>query len=137
MFCWTEELATGNAKIDTQHQELFKCADDIFSANNNQDLEKIKKALDFLVTYVSEHFGHEESVMIRHHYENFLEHREKHTYFVTQIYSCYQKIYQNGIDQSAMDSLKVMMIEWLVDHINEEDKKLTRVLQEQKDLSCS
>lgn len=128
MFTWTEELATGVEKIDKQHKELFEKADSIFEIADNCEDDRVKKeviqALDFLIDYTVDHFGYEERHMIKNNYENFVEHREEHTYFVKELYGLHKKVCEEGINDYVITSLKVMMLEWLVEHINENDKKL-------------
>lgn len=128
MLNWTEDLVTGNQEMDIQHQEMFRKADQIFSL---KDPAQMADAMNFLITYVIEHFSHEENVMIRNHYTDFIQHREHHTYFIVEIYKLNKALHEKGLTDSVLILLKALLVDWLINHIHEQDKKLAQTLRTQ------
>ncbi|MDW7674538.1 MAG: hemerythrin family protein, partial [Bacillota bacterium] len=99
--------------------EIFSIAE-----KNEESCEKIDDAMKYLINYVVEHFGAEESFMITSGYQHFEKHRQQHTYFIMEVYKLYQKFVKQDISEEFIIELQVLIIEWLVTHINEEDKLL-------------
>lgn len=129
MLWWTEELSSGIEFIDDQHRELFKLINEVFSAVNVNDAALISNTLDYLLHYVIEHFGAEESCMIKGHYPDFEEHREQHSYFIKQVYRLFCRFEAEKASPEFMNDFQLLMVEWLVDHISETDKRLAEYLR--------
>jgi len=128
MFWWDDSLLTGIEKIDKQHKDIFEKAEKIFDLDLSSNIEDVNKSLIFLMNYSITHFSEEEQAMLKYHYEYFKEHRDQHNYFVNEIYAISQSIKNKGIDEDGLDSLKVLVIEWLGNHIHESDKKFAKYI---------
>lgn len=130
MLWWTDDLETGISIVDEQHKNMFDKANEIFDLDPNEDVEKIKKIFTFLMNYSTNHFYEEEQLMIQYEYEDFIEHRDQHNYFVEEIYRIYQNISREEVREDDLNDLKVLIIEWLVNHINGEDKKFIKTMKQ-------
>jgi hemerythrin len=76
-----DSLRIGNALLDSQHEELFRRANQIFMTPEEERGERIYDAMDFLRTYVLFHFDREESLMAAVAYEVSDEHKAAHGVF--------------------------------------------------------
>ncbi len=128
MLWWSDELETGIYLIDQQHKNIFDKANEIFKLGIDQDKAEIKKVFIFLMDYANNHFYNEEKLMMEMEYENFMEHKKEHNYFVEEIYKLYQSICKKGITEEKLNDLKVLIIDWLVNHINSKDKKFIQAM---------
>lgn len=122
MLWWDEKLATGIETIDNQHKSIFQKAEDILSFDRETGMADIKEALSYLIKYTVNHFANEEDAMMQIGYPNFVKHREEHSYFMNEIYKLGIVIRDKGVNQDVVDQLKLLIIEWLINHISESDK---------------
>lgn len=133
MLWWSDDLETGIQSIDNQHRSIFKKANEIFNLGVNIDKKEFKMIISFLMSYTNNHFTEEEELMINYGYEGFLDHRKEHNYFVEEIYKLYLKSI-DSINEELLIELKVLIIEWLANHINVDDKKFIKLLREKDKL---
>lgn len=129
MLWWTDDLETGIFAIDKQHKNMFNKAYEIFELGIDADLEEVKKIFIFLMDYSNNHFYDEEKLMMIEEYEDFINHRSEHNYFIENIYEIYQNITSEGLREEDLSDLKVLIIEWLANHINGEDKKFIKTIK--------
>lgn len=129
MLWWDERLTTGVEAIDQQHKSIFRKANQILSLEVTTDYEEIMTEFDFLVDYALEHFSQEEKVMLEYHYEGFKHHRMQHSYFMNEIFDIKMELKEGNITVDVLDKLKLLIIEWLVNHINQEDKALVEKIK--------
>lgn len=127
MLWWTEELRTGIDAIDRQHRSIFNKANEIFDLGSQSKAEDIEKIFIFLMNYANNHFYEEEVLMIENSYEDFIDHRRKHNYFIEEIYRIYQNTKEENSEEN-LNELKVLIIEWLANHISGDDKKFISIL---------
>lgn len=123
MLWWTDELLTGEEVVDNQHKKIFSKASEIFQMDIQTDLNTIKKAFEFLMGYTNSHFYEEEQMMMKNNYVNFIEHRNQHNYLVEKLYTLYLDISDNGVSEELLSKLKILIIDWLSNHINVSDKE--------------
>lgn len=123
MLWWTDDLKTGIKTIDEQHKGIFDKAREIINLGVNSDIKDIEKIFVFLMSYANNHFYEEELFMMEHSYKDFIEHRNQHNYFIIEIYKIYQKIINEGVSEETLNDLKVLIIEWLANHISGDDKR--------------
>ena len=120
---WTDDLETGVASVDQQHKAIFLKAHEIFNMGENTELEELKEITSFLMSYTNKHFLDEEELMIETSYPGYEAHKESHNEFVKKVYEIYLKIEENRVDEDFFNDLKILIIQWLARHINDEDKK--------------
>ncbi len=82
---WTDDLAIGDDKIDSEHQALFRVINKFTDtvAENNIELGFVRETLHFLYIYATEHFPYEEEY-IRHNnlHDNIEKQRMLHAKFI-------------------------------------------------------
>ena len=118
-FIWRDSYVIGNASIDSEHQHLFKLANDFFEANDK--LKKIDCAMR-LFKYTREHFDHEEQLMRDIGYPEISAHVQQHTHLIGKLNEVAEKIANDTLENV---DLKAFLTAWLVGHIVTFDTRLT------------
>lgn len=129
MLWWDEKLATGIESIDSQHKGIFERAEKFLSFDEKTNISDVKQALSYLIKYTVNHFADEEDAMMQTGYPNFSKHREEHTYFMNELYKLGISIKDKGIGEETIDHLKLLILEWLINHISESDKAFATFLK--------
>jgi hemerythrin len=123
LFAWKPEYSVGAPVIDTQHQKLFRMADELhlaMAAGKGKD--QLRELLDALIAYTCEHFATEEAMMHKAAYPGFAEHHRQHEDLKRQVID-FQK--QMAANQAVL-TVDVMefLSNWLRHHIKGSDQKL-------------
>lgn len=83
---WTSDLATGNAEIDREHQELIEIIDQLKAAASGGDQKaRLSNALDSFRGHVLDHFPSEEREMEAAGYPHIGKHRAAHATLTDQV----------------------------------------------------
>ena len=129
---WSEDLATGDATIDGQHQELLRRIAAMLAArDSNARVDETLKTLYFLEEYVDVHFGAEERAMRRCRYPSAKAHREQHQVFRQNLREVRDDV--RGADGGRLQlviSTNRLMVDWLLDHIRKADVELARFIMQ-------
>lgn len=76
---WDKTYSIHNAKLDEQHQELFKLAEKLeFIYDKPIHKQEIKDLLTDFFHYIKTHFNEEEKYMKMINYPDFKNHRRHH-----------------------------------------------------------
>ncbi|OGV61095.1 MAG: hypothetical protein A2X45_14985 [Lentisphaerae bacterium GWF2_50_93] len=134
---WEPDLETGIKIIDRQHKEFFKLVNALLNnsmGSKNKDF--VLKAFNFLNFYIIEHFGMEESLMTENKYTSLREHMGLHRYFRIELEKLEAQLKGNHFDEVTI-RLNYLMVNWFVNHIKVQDKKLAKFLQEEMKINKS
>ncbi len=126
-FIWRDSYRIGNASIDSEHQQLFKLADEFFEADDK--LKKTECAMR-LFRYTRQHFDHEEQLMRDIAYPDIAAHVQQHTYLIGKLNEVAEKIAE---DTLAPSDLKAFLTAWLVGHIVTFDTRLSAYVRRTDD----
>ena len=127
---WDDSYKTNNAKVDSQHQELFQMMEDLHDAIMEGKGEAVlTPTLDKLVRYTVEHFREEESLMKDVDYPARERHRLKH-YTLTKEVSGIAEKYKRG-EYVLTITIANFLTSWWRHHIQAEDKALIKYVQAQ------
>ena len=127
---WTEELATGVLEIDSQHKEFISALNSLLEAmSQGKGRPEAGRLLDFLGVYVEKHFGLEEEYMRRFMYPAYEEHRNIHAAFLKEMRLIQDEFRTSGASISLVLKVQRNMLDWLIVHINQVDKKLGAFLK--------
>lgn len=122
---WTEDLSVGVALVDEQHKIWFEKAEQLFDAGKKgQAKEFIGQLLDFLDDYTKKHFNDEENYMRSIKYPEYDRQKSLHTAFITQLENLKKEFRESGGNILVVLNANQMVIDWLVKHISNEDKKI-------------
>ncbi len=127
---WNDELVTGVERIDNQHREIIYRLNEFIKISTFEDEKEIDHMIRFLGGYLIDHFDTEEECMIKYNYPHYDRHKEKHMELLKNI-SILKRIFKEEGELSFMPivmSMKDFCVDWLVDHINTEDKALSEFL---------
>jgi hemerythrin len=126
---WTPAIAVGHALIDRQHQELFARADQLLEAmQKGRAGEELAELLQFLKSYVQEHFGTEERLMVSKGYPAVVAHRAQHAEFVRRFEEDLEAFTAKGATAMVVLDIKDLIRGWLVNHVSTVDVKLAGFL---------
>lgn len=124
---WADNLSIGVDAIDNQHKELINRANSFFTAlKNGSGKEETLKVLAFLSSYVVNHFRDEEAIQVRHNYPKYQEHRKLHKDFLETVKTMKADIEKNGVTTASSTMIAMTVSNWLVNHINLQDKDIGR-----------
>lgn len=125
---WSDDLKLGIEIIDEQHQSLVHLLNNLYWVHKSGKADKlISHILDELIAYSEFHFESEEILMAKSGYKNLESHRKIHGNLIDQVVE-FSEQYRQGkkdVDQSLLDFLR----DWLVNHINKEDRQYQPAMQ--------
>jgi len=127
---WHPSLASGNAEIDGQHQEIFGRLAALVAALEKGRRDEIPRLFQFLGEYVVHHFGAEERAMAASRYPGANVHAAAHARFVRE-YGELRLLYDaTGPSFAIAVKTATWVQDWLKSHIYGADRALARHLRE-------
>lgn len=127
---WSDDLSTGVAEIDNQHKELFRRINDLFDAcNQGKGKNEVAVVMEFLESYVVEHFGMEENYMKKYSYAGYSSHLANHTEFIKNFSVLKKDFEAEGPNADIVIRMNHLLVEWLINHIRKVDKALGAFLK--------
>ena len=130
MIAWDPSLATGDAMIDAQHQELYRIVGELHTACvEGVAQDRVDQVLGRLLFYTIEHFGAEENLMVRSSYpaDDIRHHVGEHTALKQRVGELVEQR-ESGELKTAMPVVELVH-DWLGTHINQVDRKLVTHIQ--------
>ena len=125
---WNSTFSIGVEKIDDQHQRLFQLATQLEEElAGRQAAETVGEALKLLVDYTSYHFKDEERLMAQINYPELETHRALHKQLIDKLRGILLDI-RAGRPLTVADLISVLY-RWIVEHIEQEDKKIGVAIQ--------
>jgi hemerythrin len=108
---WNAKHKIGHARIDAEHQELFRLANKFLTARSQQSLYDTS---DVFNAYTRQHFSHEESLMLQLRYPAAATHLREHLSLLDTL----DKI-MDATDEEVLSKaeLEDFVGYWLVKHI--------------------
>ena len=128
LITWSDRYSVGIGRIDAEHQKLVALVNELYAAIlENKQAAVVGKSLDGVAAYTISHFSSEESVMKRHGYPDFTEHKAEHDKLVVQVKQLQAELRAGkpALSQEVMNFLQT----WLLSHILGMDKKYSSHLQ--------
>jgi len=118
---WNDDkLNTGVALIDNQHKMLVHLINKLATAVENHEIESITSIFSQLQDYTKYHFNTEETYFFRLNSKDTLQHTLQHNNFIKQL----KEIKESNTELTKVSSeLLQFLSEWLINHIQIEDKK--------------
>jgi hemerythrin len=130
MAMWKDSLKIGVPLIDDEHKELCERTDQLFAAcSQGKGKAEIIKTLEFLEGYTLKHFADEEKLQRASAYPKCKEHKELHDFFKLQISDLKKEIAANGASITVVSKTNYFLMNWLISHIQREDKELAEYLK--------
>jgi len=115
---WTERLETGIDEIDSQHKELFNRIDKLeLAIYKGRATDELIKLMEYLESYIIEHFELEEKLMLDNFYPDFAVHVRQHTEFRTVCTGILNTFNDKGADSYLAIDIDKQMRKWWENHI--------------------
>ena len=115
---WEKRLVTGIEEIDNQHMELFRRIDKLeLGMYSGMGASELTYLIEYLETYVIEHFEAEEKLMLNADYPDLLNHRKQHKEFRAICRSFITNCNDKGADRYLAIEVDKQMRKWWEDHI--------------------
>lgn len=127
------ELITGVEKIDLQHMELIGRIKALHESYlNNTSAEKLIETIEYIKCYVTEHFATEEKYMMELDYPKYKNHVKIHTEFIEDFSKLLAEFKQKGVSADFNLNFNIKLIDWLRNHVLEEDKEMAEFIRNTK-----
>ncbi len=127
---WEDTYSVDIAMIDDQHKRLFELLEQFHEAiRHKQTKLAISDILKGMTNYTVYHFSSEETLMTRHNYPAYLQHKNAHSMFIDKV-SNFRERFESGqllIPLEIANFLK----DWLSNHILFTDKHLGHFISQQ------
>ena len=123
-FTWTQDLSVGNDDLDKEHQRLLAQVNVLIDAIvSGRGPVVVEPAVEFLSTYVDEHFSNEEKYMRENEYPDLETHIAIHHLFKEQYTELKKKIELRGPSEDLLLDIENKLARWWIEHIGVQDKK--------------
>lgn len=121
---WDEKLlAVGIEFIDNQHKQLINYINELSQAIKHSKESEITEALfEKLYEYTKYHFRTEEEYFFRLNLTDAKLHQLQHKHFIEEL----NRIKQQKHIESFSSDLLDFLTDWLLSHIQEEDRKFIK-----------
>lgn len=130
-FTVTQDILTGNERIDKEHVELFAKINDFMEAcGQGKGRDEIMKTVDFLERYTKTHFMFEENIQKMNKYEGFQVHKNFHEQFIKNLTEIKKELQQDGVNIAVLGKINMQIGSSLITHIKTEDVKLAKFMKE-------
>jgi len=127
---WQDSLSVGVSMIDSQHQELINRVNELLEASRKgKGRDEIGRILDFLGTYVVQHFAAEERLMLEHKYPEYPAHQQKHQAFLADFGGLRYQFQTEGATPLLVIQVQRRVVDWLLTHIQKEDRRIAEFLR--------
>jgi len=129
LFEWKDIYSVNIQEVDNQHKMLVESLNELYEAMRTRKAKEIIDGiLKGLTDYAGVHFSYEESLMQKHGFPGYADHKKKHEAFIAKVTEFSGK-HKNG---HLMVSMEVMnfLRDWLKDHILGIDKQYGPFLNE-------
>ena len=120
---WNESFSVGVAEIDEQHRRWIELINKLHDAIMDKKIssETTDRILSEMVDYTGFHFAFEEDYMKKINYPDLKKHHYQHEFFTKNLIGKLEEERAGGLVLSS--EVMRMMMNWLQDHILEEDRK--------------
>ena len=129
---WSEDFELGYEEVDSQHRRLFELVRNlVIACTEGYDTKVLNETLDFLVEYTVQHFYDEEAVQIKYNYPEYKQHKQLHEDFKVVVGEKVQEFKTNGSSEELSNTVNKIVVRWLINHIQREDKKIGEYIRSQ------
>jgi len=120
---WTESLSVHIRLLDTDHKRMIELINKLHDVSLHPDRQaEIQNAMSLFVDYTKTHFIHEDTLMRKTAYPQFIPHKIEHDRMMNQIED-FRKRYAAGQVGMSQDTIMFLRT-WLCDHISKVDTPL-------------
>lgn len=132
LLVWRDAWSTGVPVIDEQHAALMVEFERLVAPAHRGDAGARRAALDTLTELVCRHFDHEEHLMHVRHYPDLRAHADAHAELLKQL-NHFEALLAAQPEGEPGPSIMDFVVRWLLDHIQEDDRRLGAFLRDGPD----
>jgi len=124
---FSDDFLVGIGKVDSEHRQLFEIAGRVYDHLNDPGeaaFAAARTAVAELIDYTATHFASEEVQMEAAGYPELAAHKELHRHLMAQVRDMEMRV-EVG-ERYVPVELSRFLYNWLVQHIQTEDKKFGR-----------
>ncbi len=130
LFEWPEELETGIALLDEQHQSFLRQVNRFYiKFRFKQQKESAEEQLDFLQNYLLSHFQAELAFMLEHGYPKARDHQASHQMLAIQVKQQALELKAQDYSPESVEAFCRFVGAWASQHIMQEDMEFCRFLR--------
>jgi hemerythrin-like metal-binding protein len=125
---WRKEFETGVAEVDHEHRELVALINGLHEAlGGDAGKERIADFLGEVFAKISAHFALEETVMRKHGYDEYADHKADHEKLLDELRDIMDD-FESGAKVDYRQALGTAVRDWFVNHFKTRDARLHRLL---------
>ncbi len=129
LFVWKKDYSVGVELLDEHHKNLFRIFNSLYeNTMHSKEVEYVLPIIDELQEYTEYHFYAEEKHMREQEFSGIAEHILKHRDFIGRLKSLYSQYRHDDLEVTI--ELIVVLGNWLLHHVLEEDRKYSKIVQE-------
>lgn len=125
---WRDEFNTGVTEVDHEHKEVVDLINELHDAMGDEaSQDEIGRFLGDVFAKISSHFALEETVMRKHNYDEYEDHKNDHEKLLDDLRDIMDdaeedsgKNYKTALAESVRD--------WFVNHFKTKDARLHKKL---------
>ena len=125
---WRSDFETGVPDVDHEHKELIDLINQLHDQMGGEaEPAEISAFLGEVFARISAHFALEESVMRKHQYDQYIEHKTDHEKLLDDIRDIMDD-FETGKYNNYDEALSSAVRDWFVDHFKTKDARLHKML---------
>ncbi len=125
---WRSDFETGVPDVDHEHRELVDLINQLHDQmGGDAEPAEISAFLGEVFARISAHFALEESVMRKHQYDQYIEHKTDHEKLLDDIRDIMDD-FDAGEYAAYDEALSSAVRDWFVDHFKTKDARLHNML---------
>jgi diguanylate cyclase (GGDEF)-like protein/hemerythrin-like metal-binding protein len=125
---WKDAFASGNPVLDAEHQALFELTNTLLDqvALRQQQPAAFEQAFEALLSHVTEHFAHEESILRAHEFTALAHHAQEHQALLKRAHALHLAMQApdalDAQDAAAGELVKFLVTELVAGHFLHADR---------------
>jgi len=124
---WREEYSVGVPDADFEHQMLIELINKLHENISTSDGDYgVADFLGEIYTHISEHFSHEEDIMVERNYDQLLDHKKDHKRLQDNLRAIMDAYEENAYFDDKEYAKNVQ--KWFIEHFRNHDARLHKYL---------
>ena len=125
---WRKEFETGVTEVDHEHQELIELINELHDQiGANAPRATVNGFLGEVFAKISAHFALEETVMRKHDYDEYADHKADHEKLLDDLRDIMDD-FDAGTGTDYKKALAAAVRDWFVNHFKTKDARLHKQL---------
>jgi hemerythrin-like metal-binding protein len=128
LITWRKEFETGVPDVDHEHRELVDIINGLHAEiETGADRPRVHRFLGEVFAKIAAHFALEESIMRKHGYDEYADHKIEHEALLDELRDIMDDV-EAGEGDDYRTALGETVRDWFVNHFKSKDARLHRKL---------